>query len=377
MSGKKKIQLHSFYSAYNLLVTSAKKTINSINEDPSIIVEACRTIEEARDKQIHIVGMGRSGKAGMLIGEMLKNIGFNVSYLGKSLARPVRKDDVVIGITGSGYTNFTVRALQDSIRNDAKVICFTGNPKSIAARLADSIIEIQTGYQRDLKANHAPLTPMGTLFEMNSLVVGMGCVSGIQDGMIVKGFNEGTNEILCSSEMTLDKIKANEQNLISFITELETYSNNPRKKVFVYGSGLDSIIASISSIRFSHLKINIKSAYDWRFREKGDLLIAISGSGASTSTLERVASAKGVGMRTVGLTSFPESKLARECDNSIEIEGRTEEINAYLQQISKLSYFVPSFEYVSAVTLDACVAQLALDLKITETQMREEHANIE
>lgn len=377
MSGKKKNQLSSFYSAYQLLINSAKSTINSVNEDPSILVEACRIIEEARNNQIHIVGMGRSGKAGMLIGEMLKNIGFNVTYLGKSLARPVREGDVVIGITGSGYTNFTVQALQDSIRNNAKIICFTGDSKSIAARLADSVIQIPTGYQRDKTTNHAPLTPMGTLFEMNSLAVGMGCVSGIQDGSIVKGFNEGSNEVLSAAEMTLDKIKANEEFLISFITDLEKYSCDSSKRVFVFGSGLDSIIASISSIRLSHLKINVKSTYDWRFRKEEDLLIAISGSGASTSTLERVASAKVVKMKTIGLTSFPKSKLALECDNFVEILGRTEETNAYLQQITELDYYVPSFEYVTAVVLDACVAQLAVDLKITESQMREEHANIE
>ncbi|MHA1541890.1 MAG: SIS domain-containing protein, partial [Candidatus Hodarchaeales archaeon] len=80
--------------------------------------------------------MGRSGKVGMLFGEMLKNIGFSVSYLGKSLAKPVRTNDIVVGVTGSGWTNFTIRTLQDAIQRGAKILVFTGDEHSLAARLA-------------------------------------------------------------------------------------------------------------------------------------------------------------------------------------------------------------------------------------------------
>ena len=111
-------ELSSFYSAYEVLLRTAKTTVNYINENPSNLVKFCNTLNEikTRNKIIHIVGMGRSGKVGMLLGEILKNIGFSVSYLGKSFAKPVRRDDVVIGVTGSGWTSFTIRAIQDSIR---------------------------------------------------------------------------------------------------------------------------------------------------------------------------------------------------------------------------------------------------------------------
>ncbi|MFX0015679.1 MAG: SIS domain-containing protein [Promethearchaeota archaeon] len=381
--------LSSFYSAFNLLVKSAKRTVNSINENPPSLVEFCKALDEARegDKRIHLVGMGRSGKVGMLLGELLKNIGCKVSYLGKSLAKPVRKDDVVIGITGSGWTRFTINTLQESISRGAKILVFTGDQQSLAARLADSIIHIPRGYIKEKFApishapltpvSHAPLTPLGTVFEMTTMLLGIGVISGLRDESIVKGFNEGVNEVLRAAEMSLHNIKKNEQPLQHFITTLESYSGQPQKKLFVFGSGLDSIIASISSIRLSHLRINCKSNYDWRFRREGDLLIGISGSGVSTSTLERIESAKSAKMNIVGLTSFPKSKLALESNICLAIEGRTEEISADLHQISNLSFLIPSFEYAAAITLDSCVAQLALDLGITETEMKEEHANIE
>lgn len=399
---KKTNELSSFYSAYEVLLRTAKTNVNYINEQPSDLVKFCNILKEVKtnNKRIHIVGTGRSGKVGMLLGEILKNIGFSVSHLGKSLARPVRPDDVVIGVTGSGWTSFTIKAIQDSIRKKAKILVFTGDKHSIAARLADSIIPMPRGYIRDtslaaeaadsiiliprghIKENHttvshAPLTPMGTVFEMTSMAIGIGVVSGLNDDSTVKGFNEGINEVLKAAEITLENIKRNEEPIRQFIDTLESYSFRPEKKVWLFGSGLDSIIASISSIRLSHLKINVKSAYDWRFRRKDDLFVAISGSGVSTSTLERVESAKSSGMKIIGLTSFPHSKLTKCSDFFLGIEGRSEKISADLRQISDLSFSVPSFEYVAAITLDSCVAQLAMDLGISEMEMKAEHANIE
>jgi 6-phospho-3-hexuloisomerase len=377
----KHTELSYFYSSYELLINQAKKTVNQINENPSSLVEFSNYIEEVRQggHRLHIVGMGRSGKVGMLIGELLKNIGIKVSYLGKSLARPVREKDVVLGVTGSGWTSFTTKALQESLKKGVNVIALTSAKRSITGRLADSIIEIPLGYSKknSKQLGRAPLTPMGTVFELSSMLVGMGLVSGINDGSIVKGFNEGINDVLSAAEITLSKIMKNEEPMKHFIRSIESYSAKSGKNVFLFGSGLDSIVASMASIRFSHLKIDIKSNFDWRFRRKNDLLLAISGSGVSTRTLERVMSAKSVPMKVMSFTSFSKSELAQNSEIFIEIEGRTEKTNAYLQQISELQYFVPSFEYVASVTLDACVAQLALDLGITESEMKAEHANIE
>jgi 6-phospho-3-hexuloisomerase len=378
--------LSSFYSAFDLLLKTTKITVNSINENPSNLVKVCNTIREAKDHRVHIVGMGRSGKVGMLLGEMLKNIGFEVSYLGKSLAKPVRPDDVVIGITGSGWTDFTTKALQNAILRGAKILAFTGDGHSLAARLADSIVVIPKGYDKkshsapDMVGKHdtrAPLTPLGTLFEMTSMGIGFGVISGLRDDSSVKGFNEGVNEILTAADRTLDNIKEKELPLQQFISTLESYAHQPEWNLFIFGSGLDSIIASISSIRLNHLGIHVKSSYDWRFRKKDDLLISISGSGVSSRTLERVESAKAAQMKVLGLSSFPESIIAKNCSILLEIEGRHEEVSADLRQIKDLRFIIPSFEYTAAITLDSCVAQIASNLGITEESMRAEHANIE
>jgi 6-phospho-3-hexuloisomerase len=370
--------LSSFYSAFDLLTKTAKRTINTINENPSELVKFCNILKRAKSQRIHFVGMGRSGKVGMLIGELLKNIGYNISYLGKSLAKPVRPGDVVVGVTGSGWTNFTIKSLQDAILKEAKILVITADERSLAARLADSIIFIPRDYIKDpVTSDHAPLTPLGTVFEMTTMLIGLGIISGLRDESSVKGFNEGVNESLTAATMTLNNIKKNERPLHQFIHALESFSSLPEKFLFVFGSGLDSIIASISSIRLNHLGINVKSNFDWRFRKKDDMLIGISGSGVSTSTMERIQSAESAQMKILGLTSFPKSSLAQNSDIFLKIEGRPEEISADLRQISDLAFFLPSFEYAAAITLDACIAQIAENKGITEEYMRKEHANIE
>ena len=378
----------AFNSAYNLLLKTAKRCVNDINTNPLSLAKFCQILTQAIEDEsvkIHIVGMGRSGKVGMILGESLKDIGFSnrVSYLGKSLAKPVRENDVVLAITGSGWTKFTTSAIEDSIRRKAKILTFTGTPTSKAARLSDAILQIPLGYRpQDMtepdsfNGQRAPLTPLGTIFELTTMVIGMGVISGVFDGACTKGFNQGTTQVLLAAEDTLKTLTDN-IDLINFIELLKSFCNQDHKQVFIFGNGLDNIISAMSSIRFAHLRMNIQSVYNWRFRQKGDLLVAISGTGASSTTLNMVNMAKASGMKVFGLTSFPESELAYTSDNHLIFYGREESFSPDGLQMIKSRLHLPSFEYATALALDACVAQIAVDLGITEDKMRLEHANIE
>lgn len=378
---KNEENLLSFYSAFEVLVQTTKKTVQSINEYFSSVDNFCNYLCAAREenKTIHFVGMGRSGKIAMLFGEMLKNIGFRVSIIGKSLARPVSSGDVVCAITGSGWTSFATNALELSIKKRANILVITGAEQSKAARLADEFVLLPQGYKKkDVKTFfHAPLTPMGTIFEMMALVVATGIVFAVNSENHQRGFNEGVNQLISSSKLTFANFSTNKHIISETIRIFGSYINNPTKKVFFFGSGVDAIIATIASIRFVHLKIKVKSAYDWRFRQKDDLLVAISGSGVSTRTLERVTSAKKSNMNIISLTSFPNSIIAKESDIVIELAGRDRQYDPHLLQINELDLFTPAFEYVAALYLDSCVAQMANDQRISEESMRAEHANIE
>ena len=318
------------------------------------------------------MGVGRSGKIGMILGECLKNIGFynRVSYLGKNLAQSVRKEDVIIAVTGSGWTNFTTTVLEYSIRKKGKILTFTGASDSKAAKLSDVIIQSPLGFQPQDQTypfvdKLDPLSPLGTVFELTTMVIGIGVINGVFQGSCTKGFNEATTEILRIAEKTLDDLKRNPK-LYNQIRSLSDYCDKTQAKVFFYGSGLNNFISTMSSIRFQSLGMNVHSMSDWRFRRKGDLLIALSGSGVSESTLNLIKSAKASQMTVFGITSFPQSKLARKSDDFMILRGRKEETSPDGLQLLKPEIYLPTFEYTASVSLEACVAQIAVDLGKSE-----------
>jgi D-sedoheptulose 7-phosphate isomerase len=77
------------------------------------------------------------------------------------------------------------------------------------------------------------------------------------------------------------------------------------------------------------------------FAEKGDLVIAISGSGNSPNVLRAVEYARSAGCRTVGLTGHPGGKLREAADFSIVAKsshmGRIEDLHLIVGHV--LCYF--------------------------------------
>ncbi len=368
-------EISAFRSAYQLLIRTARHTVNALNQDPKNLAIFCQTLSEAledEDKQIHIIGVERSRLIGMIFGECLKNIGFSnrVSYLGEILTRPVKKDDVIIAITGSGWTKLTTAVLEKIVWKKGKVLTFTGAIDSKAAKLSDAIIQSPMGYQSQdhiypFTSKQAPLSPLGNIFELTTMIVGLGVINGVYRGSCTNGFNEATTEILRTAENTFKDLQMSSK-LIHFIRSLSDYCIKTEPKVFLYGCGIDSIIASICSIRFQSLGMNVLSPNDWRFRREGDLLIALSGSGASSSTLNFVKSAKASQMSVYSICSFPQSLIALESDKFIILQGRKEEINPDSLHLLRQEMYLPKFEYTTSITLEACVTQIAVDLGFSE-----------
>jgi D-arabinose 5-phosphate isomerase GutQ len=104
---------------------------------------------------------------------------------------------------------------------------------------------------------------------------------------------------------------------------------------------------------------------DWRFRNENDLLIAISGSGMSSSVIDAVKIGKDSSMKIVSITSFSDSKLSSLSNIIINILGRSESISPNHHNLVKPGIYLPIFEYTTALLLDACVAQIALNFGLT------------
>lgn len=362
----------AFMSAYQLLMRTAQHTVNTINQDPHNLAIFCQILSDAlenKDRQIHIAAIGRSRLIGKILGECLKDIGFSsrLFYLGENITQPIKKNDVTIAITGSGWTKLTTMILEEVVRKKCKVLTFTGALDSKAAKLSDGVIQGPLGYLPPdhiflFTSTHDPLSPLGTIFELTTMVTGLGVINGIHTGSCTNGFNEATTEIIKTAENTFSEV-SKDPKLSQFIQLLTDYCTKTDSKVFFYGSGIAGLVAMMSSKRLQSLGMNVHSMNNWRFRREGDLLVALSGGGVSSSTLNIVESAKSSQMKVFSITSNLQSKLVKKSDEFMVIHGGSLSENIQLLQHEM---YLPKFEYGVAITFESCVAQIAKNLGIPE-----------
>jgi len=130
-------------------------------------------------KKVLIIGAGRSGLVGKAFAMRLMHLGFNVYVLGETIVPALNPGDIVIAISGSGRTKLVVTAAEVSKSIGAKVIAITSFRNSPLAQISDLIIEVpgrtkvssEDDYNvRQLIGIYEPLAPLGTLFEVTTMV---------------------------------------------------------------------------------------------------------------------------------------------------------------------------------------------------------------
>jgi len=135
-----------------------------------------RTVGE---KRIFVVGVGRSGLVARAFAMRLMHVGFNVYVVGETVTPPIREGDLLVAVSGSGETRYTVTVAQEAKRLGAKVVAITSYPESELGKTADLKVIIpgrilpESGrdYEaRQISGEHEPLTPLGTLFELSAMI---------------------------------------------------------------------------------------------------------------------------------------------------------------------------------------------------------------
>ncbi len=133
----------------------------------------------AVDRRILIIGVGRSGLIGKSFAMRLMHLGFNVYVMGETITPAIGKDDLIIAISGSGTTKLAVISAEIAKDVDAKIIAVTSHPESKLGKIADHIVQIKGRtklakvkdyFLRQISGIHEPLAPLGTMFEIASLV---------------------------------------------------------------------------------------------------------------------------------------------------------------------------------------------------------------
>ena len=159
-----------------------------VEEDIANFIEVITTADN-----IFVTGAGRSGLAAKAFAMRLMHLGLSSYVVGETISPAINAGDCILAISGSGETNTIVTAAKISKKRGAKVLALTSYPESSLGQLADGIIHVkgrtkvevddENYLKRQIKGNYTSLTPLGTAFELTSLVFLDGLVSELMETM--------------------------------------------------------------------------------------------------------------------------------------------------------------------------------------------------
>lgn len=160
------------------------------------------------------------------------------------------------------------------------------------------------------------------------------------------------------------------------------------KKIFTVGMGRSGFVARAFALRLMNLSFNVYFLGETitPAAERGDLLIAISGTGSTKMVLTASSAAKDIGAKVIAITSFPESALGQLADLVVSVRGRTkagmpiEEDYLARQIIGEREPLTPLgsiFENNCMVFLDSLIVELMHRMGRTEADLKLRHATIE
>ncbi|MDK2892967.1 6-phospho-3-hexuloisomerase [Methanohalophilus sp.] len=161
-------------SSMKLMANHLLDVANGLDEES--IKQAIKNILDA--KAIFVMGAGRSGLVGKAFAMRLMHLGFTSYVVGESTTPAVHKGDLVIAISGSGETRSIADLGAIAKEIGATLLTVTSNKDSTLGRISDTVTEIagrtkndSGGYlERHMKGDYTLLTPLGTSFEITSLV---------------------------------------------------------------------------------------------------------------------------------------------------------------------------------------------------------------
>ncbi|WP_407412875.1 6-phospho-3-hexuloisomerase [Methanobrevibacter sp.] len=179
-----------------IMKTSIKAILNNIEKAQDFLDE--KAIDEFEDiiiaaNNVFVTGAGRSGLAAKAFAMRLMHLGLRAYVVGETISPAINGDDCIVAISGSGETNTIVSAARISKNRGAKVLALTSYPESTLGQLADSYILVkgrtkkevddENYMKRQIHGNYTSLTPLGTAFELTTLVFLDAIVSELMEKM--------------------------------------------------------------------------------------------------------------------------------------------------------------------------------------------------
>ncbi|MCR6623457.1 MAG: 6-phospho-3-hexuloisomerase [Candidatus Verstraetearchaeota archaeon] len=164
------------------------------------------------------------------------------------------------------------------------------------------------------------------------------------------------------------------------------YAQAAKHSIFVIGAGRSGLVARAFAMRLMHLgfQVYVVGETITPAAGKGDVLLAISGSGSTGIVVDVAQAAKKVGCTVIAITSHPDSPLGQLADQVVYVPGRTkisETTDYFSRQVlglhEPLAPLGTLFEIAATIFLESLVGELMKRLGKTEEDLKSRHATLE
>lgn len=166
--------------------------INAVSAelDEKIIMEMLDILTSSRN--VFLLGQGRSGLVARAFAMRLMHLGMGVYVVGETITPSINEDDCLIAISGSGETSYILSTAKIAKKRGAKIVSVTSYDDSSLGKMSDLIISIkgrtkidsEKNYiKRQINGRHQSLSPLGTLFEVTTLIFLDGVIAQLMDRM--------------------------------------------------------------------------------------------------------------------------------------------------------------------------------------------------
>jgi 6-phospho-3-hexuloisomerase len=195
------------------------------------------------------------------------------------------------------------------------------------------------------------------------------------------GYERATRDLIDSVRESLARVNLDQ--VERMVTEMLVSTN---RRILVLGVGRSGLIGRAFAMRLMHLgfQVYVMGETITPSIGKGDLIIALSGSGTTKLVVTAAEIGKTVGAKIIAVTSYPDSDLAKLADDVVLVKGRTrvaDEKDYFLRQLmgehELMAPLGTVFEISLMTFLDGLVVELMRRLGLTESELRKRHANIE
>jgi 6-phospho-3-hexuloisomerase len=121
--------------------------------------------------RVFVVGDGRSGLMARAFAMRLMHLGLVAHVVGETCTPPVKADDLVIAVSGSGTSEIPLHVARSAKAHGAAVLAMTTDPQSPLAALADHVVQIPAATKHRRAGETASVQPLSSLFDQSLLIV--------------------------------------------------------------------------------------------------------------------------------------------------------------------------------------------------------------